>query len=438
MVWRDDEYPLMAEDLPKKSLKKARDSHKEYGETVTSRLIPNIEEASRRKLSSSTPAGRLKAARQEATLKRIAPAVKDIPWTVERMSNNRVNLIKSAVVRAQEASANLRGAGWYFGHHRDVRDATPGTPIDVASAASAGLSPQSDPKADEIPNLRSIHSALGSEQTVVQVKDEFQPKTYDRAGTTPGQRLTVADATTDQLATTNIGGSTVQNQARAIGALRGEVPPEQVNRGAKTKSYQLSIRDAVPDTPEHLDYMGVTHHVVHGDPNQGMLMFGKDSPGKYSRESMMSPDRTTAEDTWMQAIGTGQPLKYTDVGGASAQPAKRLVDNSAPQAPARFNRADLGILKKDIGHAGNIRPDDVVHAIQNMATRRAATKMGPVSFNQFGEDIAMPAVMAQEVAWTEGRIQAGADSTFNLEQSEARAGKSDSKSTPQLPGFARA
>jgi hypothetical protein len=438
MVWRDNEYPLMAEDLPKKSLKKARDSHKEYGATVTSRLIPNIEEASRRKLSSSTPAGRLKAARQEATLKRIAPVVKDNPWTVERMSNNRANLIKSAVVRAQEAGANLRGAGWYFGHHSDVRDATPGTSIDVASAASAGLSPQSDPKADEIPNLRSIHSALGSEQTVVQVKDEFQPKTYDRAGTTPGQRLTVADATTDQLATTNIGGSTVQNQARAIGALRGEVPPEQVNRGAKTKSYQLGIRDAVPDTPEHLDYMGASHHMVHGDPNQGMLMFDKAEPGDYPRESMMSPDRTTAEDTWMQAIGTGQPLKYTDVGGASAKPAKRLVDKSAPQDPARLNKTDLGILQEDIGHADNIRPDDVIHAIQNMATRRAAAKMGPVSFNQFGENIAMPAVMAQEVAWTEGRVQAGADSAFNLEQSEARAGESDSKSTPQLPGFARA
>jgi hypothetical protein len=49
----------------------------------------------------------------------------------------------------------------------------------------------------------------------------------------------------------------------------------------------------------------------------------------------------------------------------------------------------------------------VIHAVQNMATRRAAAKMGPISFNQFGENIAMPAVMAQEVSWTEAREQAG-------------------------------
>ena len=434
MVWRDDEYPLMAEDLPKKSLKKALDAHKAYGATATRRTDSAIKAAAARKRTSTTPAGRIKAYRQEVTLKDISPAIKDIPWTPARMTNRRVDLMESAIGRAQETGGTLGGAGWYFEHHRDARAATPGTSMDVAAAATAGLSPLSDPKADEIPNLRQIHSALGSEQLEVQVKDEFKATTYERAGTAPGQRLTVADATTKQLATTDIGGSTVQNMGRAIGALRGEVPPEQVNRKAKTKSYQLAIRDAVPDTPEHIDYMGVAHHLVHGDPNQGMLMFDKDSPGAYPRESMMSPDRTTAEDTWMQGISTGQRLSYTGKTGKKRSPAKRLVDKSAPLDPAKLTLGPLGVTEKDIGTVGNIHESDVVHAIQNMATRRAAAKMGPVSFDQFGEDIAMPAVMAQEVTWTEGRRQAGADSEFNLEQAEAK--KADSKRTQQqLPGF---
>jgi hypothetical protein len=408
MVWRDDEYPLMAEDLPKKSLKKARDSMREYGATVTDRVDSSIATAAAAKLkTSSTPGTRLKAARREMALKDIAPAVKDIPWSVERMANRKMDLIKSGAERSREAGTTLQGAGWYFEHHRDVRDAAPGTDMDVASAASAGLSPLSHPKKDEIPALRSIHSALGSEQLEVQVKAEFEPETYDRAGTTPGQRLTVADATTDQLATTNIGGSTVQNMGRAIGALRGEVPPDEVNRRGKAKSYQLSIRDAPPDTPEHLDYMGVAHHLVHGDPNQGMLMFDKAEPGGYPRESMMSPDRTTAEDTWMQGISTGQRMAYTGKQGRLRSPAKRIVDKGSPMDPSKLYKGDLGITKKDIGTVGNIIEDDVIHAVQNMATRRAAAKMGPISFNQFGENIAMPAVMAQEVSWTEAREQAG-------------------------------
>tara|TARA_Y100000034_G_scaffold136162_1_gene211176 strand:- start:44 stop:1276 length:1233 start_codon:yes stop_codon:yes gene_type:complete len=408
MVWRDDEYPLMAEDLPKKSLKKARDSMREYGATVTDRVDSAIATAAAAKLKTSSTSGtRLKAARREMALKDIAPVIKDIPWSVERMANRKMDMIKSGVERSREAGENLRGAGWYFEHHRDVRDAAPETDMDVASAASAGLSPQSDPKKDEIPSLRSIHSALGSEQLELQVKPQFGPETYDRAGTTPGQRLTVADATTDQLATTNIGKSTVQNMRRAIGALRGEVPPDEVNRRGKAKSYQLSIRDAVPDTPEHLDYMGVAHHLVHGDPNQGMLMFDKAEPGDYPRESMMSPDRTTAEDTWMEGISTGQRMAYTGKQGRLRSPAKRIVDSDSPMDPSKLGLEKLGVAKKDIGTVGNIIANDVTHAIQNMATRRAAAKMGTISFNQFGENIAMPAVMAQEVSWVEAREQAG-------------------------------
>ena len=111
--------------------------------------------------------------------------------------------------------------------------------------------------------------------------------------------------------------------------------------------------------------------------------------------------------------------------------------------PSKLGKKDLGITKKDIGTVDNIETDDVIHAVQNLATRRAATKMGTVSFNQFGEDIAMPAVMAQEVAWTEGRVQAGKDSAFNREQAEAvaqvanaeRAENTRLRREPQLPGF---
>ena len=115
MVWRDDEYPLMAEDLPKKSLKKARDSMREYGATVTDRLDSAIATAAETKLKTSSTLGtRLSAARREMALKDIAPAVKDIPWSVERMANRKMYFIKSGVERSREEGTTLRGAGWYF------------------------------------------------------------------------------------------------------------------------------------------------------------------------------------------------------------------------------------------------------------------------------------------------------------------------------------
>ncbi len=98
----------MAEDLPKKSLKKARDSMREYGATVTDRVDSSIATAAAAKLRTSSTSGtRLKAARREMALKDIAPVIKDIPWSVERMANRKMDMIKSGVERSREAGGNL-------------------------------------------------------------------------------------------------------------------------------------------------------------------------------------------------------------------------------------------------------------------------------------------------------------------------------------------
>jgi hypothetical protein len=68
-----------------------------------------------------------------------------------------------------------------------------------------------------------------------------------------------------------------------------------------------------------------------------------------------------------------------------------------------------------------LTPVSVVHAYNNAATRAAAEAVGPVAHNQHGESIGVPAVMMQEVSWTQARREAGGDAPFNQAQRRQEA-----------------
>jgi hypothetical protein len=239
----------------------------------------------------------------------------------------------------------------------------------------------------------------------------------------------------------------MQNLERGIGAIRGEVPPEEVNTAPKTMAYGDAILDAVPFTdvsvpvddlragegwtPERLDYMQIGSHVVHGNPDQGMLMFSKSSPGPLSKHSMLSTERVSPQDTWMEAISTGQPMSMKLSKGSPLRkppsPAKRVIDKGAPLDAATLGPSKLGITVAKVGPI-EVTPADVRHTFHDKATRQAAENYGRVSHDQFGEDISIPSLAMQETTWNEARAVAAGGSNYNQ---EAKADKPPTKKALQ-------
>lgn len=446
-ISRSDAAPVQWEDLPRDTKAKTRAAFKNLGTSARSKIGKSIAGFDRLATESSSAQQRTKASRAARSLREYGRVIRDKPITMQRAATRRTDLMGDAIVGARSSGAtNPRGWGWYYEHREGVDLAAPNVSPEIRSAASAGMSPQADPKTGELPDLKSVHDALQDPYAVRTVKRADSPdrkKAMEAAGVVGGQELKVSEATTQELITTDIGKGVMQNLGRGIGAIRGELSPEEVNRAPKTKTYQDAILDAVPFTdvsvpvdelragegwtPERLDYMQIGSHVVHGNPDQGMFMFSKSSPGPLSKHSMLSTERSSPQDTWMEAISSGQDMSMELSEGSplrkAPSPAKRVIDKGAPLDASTLGAGDLGITVDDVGHTG-VTPEDVRHAFHDKATRVASEKYGRVSFNQFGEDIFIPSVAMQETTWNEARAVAGADSDFNQEMKQkAKASK---------------
>ncbi len=451
-ISRSDAAPVQWEDLPRDTRAKTRAAFTELGKTASSRVDKSLAGFDKIATESNSEQQRDKARRGATSLREYARVIKDIPITLQRAANRRTAFFGDAVAGAVDSGAsNPRGWGWYYEHREGVDLAAPNVSPEIRSAASAGMSPQADPKSGELPDLKSVHDALQDPYAVRTVKPGNSPdrkKARKAAGVVIGQELKVSEATTQELVTTDIGKGVMQNLGRGIGAIRGELSPEEVNRAPKTKTYQAAIHSAVPFTdvsvpldklragevragegwtPERLDYMQIGSHVVHGDPNQGMFLFSKSSPGPLSKHSMMSVERSSPQDTWMEAISTGQDMSIELSEGSLLKqppsPAKRVIDKGAPLDASPLRSGPLGITVAEVGKTG-VTPEDVRHAFHDKATRVASKKYGRVSHNQFGEDIFIPSVAMQETTWNEARAVAGGDADFNAEmEQKAKANK---------------
>ena len=442
-ISRSDDAPVQWEDLPRDTQAKTRAAFTELGKKASSEVDKSLAGFDKLATDATSEGQRTKARRAAGSLREYGSALKDIPITIQRAATRRIDLMGDAVARAQDSGAsNPRGWGWYYEHREGVDMAAPSVSPEIRAAASAGMSPQADPKTGELPDLKSVHDALQDPYAVRTVKSNKSPqrdKARQAAGVVSGQELKVSEATTQQLATTNIGMGVMQNLERGIGALRGEVPPEQVNRAPKTKAYKNAIQDAAPPdtgegwTPERLDYMQIGSHVVHGNPDQGMFMFSKSSPGPLSKHSMMSTERSSPQDTWMEGISSGQDMSMELSEGSpmrkAPSPAKRVIDKGAPLDASTLGSGDLGITVADVGHTG-VTTEDVRHAFHDKATRVASEKHGRVSHNQFGEDIFIPSIAMQETTWTQARGVAGGDPVFNREEKQAAKAKAKADRPP--------
>lgn len=391
--------------------------------------VSKLRKAGEKGTSDYSKAAPQKASRIEAA----SAAFKDKPISLRGAVQRRVDAFSRAISYARENNVPLPGAGWYVDHADAIQEARGGIPFRAAAAASAALSPGKDPKKDELPAFRELarlhhpNPETGEPHTVTNASgeptpvSELSPKNLAKLATRAASGK--ADISSSSPTFGQAGRPHERMIERGIEALRQDIPAETANNplsGPKTSSYFWSIAHAGEMTnDERIDYQSVAHHLVHGDPDQGMFMFSQSAPGGPSPESLLSPEHDTAEDTWMQSLTSGQDLLAKNKAtGRSFSPAKRAVDKGAPGDMAQFSKPNAG-LPRD----ARLTPQAAVHAFNNKATRQAAQELGALSFNQFGENINTPSVMVQEVSWTQGRRDAGGDSEFNAAQRQAEKEK---------------
>jgi hypothetical protein len=193
-------------------------------------------------------------------------------------------------------------------------------------------------------------------------------------------------------------GGPKENISKAINVLRGTQPTATAISpydSPKVHSYRGNILRAVPGSAEHTEYMTRVGH--HADVARGLQHEGQgvlDLVGmRHSESGLLASKGPTTEDTWQQAFTTGQPLTTVD----RANVAKTV--------------GPLASVETTGGRGNRIHPDSRVgvvalqHAYNNEATIRAAKRVS----GQHDLGYKIPAVAVQEVAWTQGRIEAGKD-----------------------------
>jgi hypothetical protein len=397
--------------------------------------------------------GRAKAGRSLTAMRTIneSPEVVDRPITMQQATQSRVNLIQQSIADARSRSRvtgqreNLYGAGWYIQHRGLQTEATGGEMApDLAATIGGKMSSGKKPE-DERAGIAGVHQLLSRNHSITVHHTGASEATGIPLGT-----HSVSDLTSDQianaaaLAATQSSGHprerTVtgsdhaalvmagrphkQNVAESINIIRhpdvasGASSPIAVgfNPAGTPKTFSYATSTALAPAPGSVaaqDYLNIAHHLAHGDPNQGMMLFHTPSEDDQ-RSEFFSPDAHTAEDTWMQAVDTGQMGTIRKGGkGRAMSVGKRVVtDMGMPAETSRLTKKGMGLEKLEGLEPTAVTTEGVRHAFGNEATRRSARAMGPVSFDQFGREIHMPAIMAQEVTWSQMRGNVGFDPEF--------------------------
>lgn len=277
--------------------------------------------------------------------------------------------------------------------------------------------------------------------------------------------------------------------ASAPGTYRGApVAPEGLPQSASASHLRRSEAERgtsmrhVPEVAENqsanaLDHIGIAQHFVHGDPNQGMFMFSRESPDpdatpasrrrvrEFARNSgrpveeyapkpttftrttpegetksftqdngfkVLPPDRGVANEPSILSVERDTPMDQWEMAAFSGAPpssTRGITNKNGTVVNRRYSPAKRIVDAGMPGGLDNINkeslglPDDprvtvegVAHAVYNEANKAAARSFGPISHDQFGQPIEMPSGLTQEVGWTNVRDEAGGNKAFNAEQ----------------------
>lgn len=368
------------------------------------------------------------------------PYLKDKKVSIASAARNRKSMIEQAATdpSVSHAHENLPGAGWYFEHHRDLANSAKDHGFETSRAvtASAVMSPQNSPENEKaaVSALMAAHSA-GKVRITDHVADWMERSGHDMSAHR-GQTVHARDLTPESLAALSSSeirdhveadgfdvkdisrGGTKENIAKAVRVLRGEVSEKDAidpHSSPKVHSYRDNIRDSVPDTNVHSEYMMRAADLgskIRGENNVGQQMF--DYFGlRESGEGVLSGNRSTAEDTWMNSISHGQ---------------RNMVVPGTTTNVMKAAGTTLGYTTKKTHDGVSAHPDPrigapaVQHAVNNEATIRAAKHLG----DRYGVDGNVPAVLAQEVPWTNARRAGSKDPDFKKATTRPKAAKETS------------
>jgi hypothetical protein len=378
------------------------------------------------------------------TLETISPALTDANVTLTTAANRRVSLMTQGAERVRQDTRRSKstdsrtrdvGAGWYFSHHGDLAKVseTTGVDKDRVITASAVMSPMNSPDNEKkaVASLAHLHANnpvlsfsetaqkhLGLKSTSAKYSD-LTSEQASKLGK-PELREHISGVDKGVLAGQALGGSHGQ-VARAIDVMRGNIHHTTAidpHSSPKVWSYHHNIKQSVPNTPVHDEYIGRAD-VALFNPDQGRLdLWGL----KKSTEGPLNPKGHTASDTWEGAISSGQQLE--SVGRTRTSPAK-VVASDSPYTPSGKKGA-----KGTIGTA-DVSPEMVTHAWHNEANIRAGAKMSAKS----GEMI--PATLSQETGWTEARRVAEKDPAYGSRVAHFTNGhkKVKNPNQPRLSGM---
>jgi hypothetical protein len=358
----------------------------------------------------------------------VRPHLKDKKVTIQTAANARGRMLSAAATdnETRLPGENLPGSGWYFKHHGDLAAAASehGYDTNKAITASATMSPQNSPENEKaaVTGLMKTHTSgkvfVSPEVHAhlthqgISVDDRHKDATVAVRDLHPDAVAALSDPkirsaiTGDNFDAKEIArGGSRQAISKATSVLRGDIPEHEAlnpTSAPKVSSYRDSIRDAVPDTDVHNEYMARAAHI--GDLERGDAMKGQqmlDLYGKrHSTEGLLDPKHATAEDTWMNSISTGQKNQMVDGGRQNVM--KVAGSHLSYTAKKKFDGVSATPDPRISGNA-------VLHAANNGATIKAGADLA----KKHGLDYHVPSVMMQEVPWTEARRAGGKDPAFN-------------------------
>jgi hypothetical protein len=368
----------------------------------------------RTEASAGNPRTQAKAQQRQASLTALTPHLQDKPITHAGAASRRVNLTLQGAERSRTEGTDS-GQGWYFNHHKRLADVAAVSGMDKSRviAASAVMSPQNNPEQElqavsalatahtdpyarvRVPTDMSEHPVLGGLAGESVHPKHLSPE-HIAALSEPAVRAKVGTTRFDLGAVAK--GGVKGNIVKAVDVLRGKTPVESAidpRTSPKVWSYHAGIAMSEHGSPEHTEFMERMHVATGGElpGQQRMDVMGL----RGATHGPLAPDAPTAEDTWQQAISTGQSLPAMPIPGRQGR--------AAMQSPAKFSVGEGGsanqkYLRAVPGVAG-AEPSALMHAWQNEATQRAARTLSRRS----GEIV--PAIGVQAGGWTEARRQAG-------------------------------
>lgn len=445
-----DGRALQWSDLKAPQRKIVSDNIREVGANLPDIARQSAETLHRTHERTGNKQAKVKAESAEA----VAEHLQSKPVSLQTAANSRQRLYNRGV--EDRAAANPddphqvipTGAGWYFEHHREIAATAEqhGFNRDRAIAASGVMSPQNSPE-NERAAVGAIMDAYANRKVHVDenVHDHLAQQGIDVSDHL-GKTVLLGDLPTGSVAHLSTSGfrdtvqtdadlknvargGTKQNIIRAEKVLTGETHPDEAvdpHSAPKVWSYVHNTRQAVPDSPLHVEYMGRVHQDAlvrrgHIDKEQQALdLYGfqaQEARGELPHDSLLSSESHTVEDTWQNSATFDQPKTSYRTGPASKPASTFKAAGSLPETyPVRGvkTRTNEETGKRESAHPdARIGNPALTHAFNNRATQKASEQLSRESGST------VPPVAVQEVGWVQMRKDAGKDPAFNAEQRSA-------------------